>query len=281
MVLYDAETLMVIADTLDELKHIYFPDKTITIHYNNVKLIKWLLSSYAHKEELFALFDKYYKIWPDKFTQELIELTAGENFQNILDFVQDPKKYLQNTNTEEGIQELQALEMYLTHMNVQNYTIVFDPFITRGLDYYTGMVYETFFEDDMALWSISSGGRYDGLTHYIDPKRNFSGVGGSIGLSRIMTLIFESWTAVSLDTTSYLCVNFQETFSDIARLAHMLRTDGNHVEIYPVADKLGKQFAYADKKWIPYVVILWSGEKDAGIYKVKTLLTGEETQHTL
>lgn len=68
------------------------------------------------------------------------------------------------------------METILQKMNINNLKLVFDPFITRGLDYYTGTVYETFFDDDMALGSISSGGRYDGLTAHIDPKRSFSGV---------------------------------------------------------------------------------------------------------
>ncbi|MEI6426399.1 MAG: histidine--tRNA ligase [Candidatus Absconditabacteria bacterium] len=281
MIFYDAETLIVIANILDEIKKTYFSDKGITIHYNNRKLIEGLLADYTNKGEIFGLFDKYYKIGAEKFEEELKSLTVNEDTQRILEFVSDPKKYLSHSKSEEGIQQLLELEGYLEKLNTKGVKLVFDPFITRGLDYYTGTVYETFLDDDMALGSISSGGRYDGLTKYIDPKRSFSGVGGSIGISRLMTLIFEQGEGSKQTTTNYLCIHFAETFSEIAKIADKLRSEGNNVEIYPVADKLGKQFSYADKKNIVNVVILGTSERDAGIYKVKNLVQGTETEFPL
>ena len=278
MLVYDAETLIVSAHALDKIRQIYFPKKTITIHYNNVKLIKWLLAWYVQKEALFSLFDKFYKIGKEKFEEEVIHLTQNEDTQKILDFVHDPKKYLSHTHAQEWIEELLSLETYLSALNVSWYSLVYDPFITRGLDYYTGMVYETFFDDDMALWSISSGWRYDGLTKYIDAKRSFSGVGWSIGISRLMALIFEQGDILEQTTTEYLCIHFPETFSDVSLIAQNLRNQWHTVEIYPSADKLGKQFWYADKKWIPFVIILWTWEKQQGIYKIKNMKTGEETE---
>lgn len=271
MILYDAETLLVIAQVFDQLKQRYFNAMSITIHYNDRKFLAKLLDHYPQKAELYSLFDKYYKIGKEKFEQELITLLGKDQAAVVLQGIVNPDKN----------PELIELEDVLHKMNTKWLSLVFDPFITRGLDYYTGMVYETFFDDDMALGSISSWWRYENLTTYIDPKRNFSGVGGSIGISRLVALILEKGVAETPVTTDYLCVNFSETFSDIAVLAEQLRQEEKKVEIYPSADKLGKQFAYADKKGIPYVVVLWEGEKAKNIYKIKHMKTGEETEYII
>jgi len=271
MVFYDAETLIVIANILEEIRKEYFPNKTISIHYNDRKFLSKLLDDLANKDDVYSLFDKYYKIGAEKFEQELYTLVSAEKAKAIQNQILNPDKN----------PELIELEVILQKMNINNLKLVFDPFITRGLDYYTGTVYETFFDDDMALGSISSGGRYDGLTAHIDPKRSFSGVGGSIGISRLMTLIFEQEEAKKQSSTEYLCVNFTDTFGEICSIAQILRSSGKHVEIYPVADKLGKQFSYADKKWIPYVVILGTGELEKKIYKVKDLQTWTEAEYPL
>jgi len=271
MLLYDAETLLVIANVFEQLRQLYFQGMSITVHYNDRRFLAKLLDHYPQKNELYVLFDKYYKIGKEKFEQELAVLVGDKQAEFILQSIAHPEK-----NT-----ELVELETLLDNMNIKKLNIVFDPFITRGLDYYTGMVYETFFDDDMALGSISSWWRYENLTTYIDPKRNFSGVGGSIGISRLVSLILEKNVCEVPVTTEYLCVNFSETFADISILAEQLRQQGKSVEIYPSADKLGKQFAYADKKWIPYVVILGEGEKAQKLYKVKDMKTGNETEIAL
>ncbi len=271
MIFYDAETLVVIANILEEIRKIYFPKKTITIHYNDRKFLAKLLDDLSNKDEVYSLFDKYYKIWTEKFEEELYTLVRKEKAKDIMNQILNPDKN----------PELIELEQHLTKMNTNWLKFVFDPFITRGLDYYTGTVYETFFDDDMALGSISSWGRYDGLTAHIDPKRSFSGVWGSIGISRLMTLIFEQEEAKKQANTEYLCINFTDTFWEICTIAQTLRNQWHNVEIYPVADKLGKQFGYADKKGIPHVIILWPGELEKKIYKIKDLQTGTETEYPL
>lgn len=269
MLFYDAETLVVIANIFEEIKEKYFKWKSISIHYNDRKFLAKLLDHYPNKSDLYNLFDKYYKIWADKFNEELINLIGEQEAKIIQQKLSNPEKN----------EELLEVENIIKKLNTQNLKIIFDPFITRGLDYYTGMVYETFFDDDMALWSISSGWRYENLTTYIDPKRNFSGVGWSIGISRLMALLFENWKWLEQSNTTHLCVNFAETFTDICNIANKLRSEWNNVEIYPSADKLGKQFGYADKKGIPNVVILWEWEKSDWIYKIKNMTTGEEKEY--
>lgn len=267
MLFYDAETLIVIANVFEDIRKNYLKWKSISIHYNDRKFLAKLLDHYPNKSDLYSLFDKYYKIGKEKFDQELINLVGEIESNKIQKQLSNPEKNPELLELEENIKKL----------NTQNLKIIFDPFITRGLDYYTGMVYETFLDDDMWLWSISSGGRYENLTTYIDSKRNFSWVGWSIWISRLMALIFENGEWSKQTTTNYLCINFKETFGDICTIAQELRKENNNVEIYPSADKLGKQFTYADKKGIPYVVILGEWEKSDWTYKIKHMETGEET----
>lgn len=269
-IFYDAETLIVIGNIFKEItesKNLW----KVTIHYNDRKFLAKLLDHYPTKDELYSLFDKFYKIGKEKFDTELINLIGESEAKKIQDQISNPDKN----------PELLELEKYITKLNTNNLSIVFDPFITRGLDYYTGMVYETFFDDDISLWSISSGWRYENLTTYIDAKRNFSGVGGSIGISRLVSLILEKGEGSLQNRTDYLCINFEETFADTAKIANKLRSEWNNVEIYPSPDKLGKQFTYADRKSIPYVVILGEWEKSEWIYKVKNMATGEEEIHKI
>lgn len=281
MIFYDAETLVVVANALEEIRKNYFSKKSITIHYNNRKLIDGLLEWYSQKEAIFSLFDKYYKIGTKKFEEELEKLTSNEDTQRILEFIKDPKNYLSHSKSREWIQELRELEDYLEKLNVKKHKLVFDPLITRGLDYYTSTVYEAFFDNDIEIGSISWGGRYDGLTGYIDPKKNFSGVGGSIGISRLVTLILEGGSDSKQTISDYLCVNFSETLTEILKIADRLRNEWYNIEVYPSANKLDKQFGYADKKWIPHVVILGEWEKKEWIYKIKNMKTWEETSKKL
>ncbi len=270
MILYDAEILIVVASIFEDLKKEY-PISKVTVHYNDRRFLSQLLDMYPQKTELYSLFDKYYKIGWEEFSKELINIVGEQEAETIQKKLKDPIKN----------PELLELENCLQKLNTNNLQFAFDPFITRGLDYYTGMVYETFFDDDMALGSVSSGGRYENLTTYIDPKKNFSWVGGSIWISRIVSLLLEKGNSSLDNRTTHLCVNFPDTLEDIAKIANILRNEWKYVELYPVADKLGKQFAYADKKWIPYVVIFGEEEKALRRYKIKDMKTGEEKEITL
>ena len=109
----------------------------------------------------------------------------------------------------------------------------------------------------------------------------YSGVGGSIGLSRMTYLVLENMKPSQQTVADYLFVNFENTIADIYAVATKYIQEGKNIEIYPSPDKLGKQFGLADKKGIPYVVILGEGEKQAGKYKIKTMKTGEEQEISL
>lgn len=287
---YDAEMLVVIARTLHDVIARFLGSKPFTLHVNNRYLLAWFFSQFDEKivPQLYNLLDKFYKISFDVFQKEVAELVSPSEVKKIVSFVQsnfdrlDPN-LVDNDMYRKWYQELQEVLRFVDGLNQEKkYAIVWDPCIIRGLDYYTGTVYETLFDDDIALGSISSGGRYENLTGYINPKKsNYSWVGWSIWLSRMVYLILEIMKPEHTTQTEYLFVHFPETIKDILMLAGIFIKEGKTVEIYPSAEKLGKQFTYADKKWIPHVVIFGEGEKALKTYKIKNMKTGEEKEIAL
>jgi histidyl-tRNA synthetase len=152
--------------------------------------------------------------------------------------------------------------------------------IVRGLDYYTGSIYETLLDDHPRLGSICSGGRYENLAgHYT--KSRLPGVGISIGATRLfsqmldMKLVGEGRGAVA--HVLILAVEPQLA-ADYARMAVQLREAGLNVEVYGGDDKLGKQLKYADRSNIPLAVIYGSREQAAGIVHVKNLVETVSTK---
>lgn len=284
---YDSESLFVIHKTLEEIKNRFFAEKKIVMRINNRYLLSWFLEQFPIGAEIiYSLFDKYYKIGHEVFVQELAASWLSSSDQKkIITFTETKLEDLsEKLSTSEkfkrGLTELQEVMNHIGLLNTSyGFTFLYDPFIVRGLDYYTGTVYEVYFDDDMGLGSISGGGRYENLTWYIDPKKKFySWVGGSIGLSRMSSLILEHVEATQATAAEYLFVNFEDTIVDIYALATSFIDEWKNIEIYPTPDKLGKQFAYADKKWIPNVIILGEGELKDKIYKIKHMKTGEEKE---
>lgn len=156
--------LVVIAKTLREIVAKFLNNKPFSIHVNNRYLLAGFFSQFDEKvvPQLYSLLDKYYKIGADTFAKELELLVSSDEAKKILDFVQTDFQKLSpdlvdNDLYRRGHTELKEVFAYVDGLNQQqNYTIVWDPYVIRGLDYYTGTVYETFFDDDIALGSISS-----------------------------------------------------------------------------------------------------------------------------
>ncbi|MBA3393161.1 MAG: histidine--tRNA ligase [Deltaproteobacteria bacterium] len=177
-----------------------------------------------------------------------------------------------------GLAELQRVYEGTLALGVPESRFQIDLSIARGLDYYTGTVYETFLDDHPRLGSICSGGRYENLAgHYT--KSKLPGVGISIGATRLfsqlleMKVIDETTVAIS----DVLVLQVEPTLAaTYAELATELRRAGLNVEVYGGEDKLAKQFKYADRAKVPLAVICGSRERDAGIVKVKDLRSATE-----
>ncbi len=289
---YDAEMLYTLRSTVEIIRKKYFPEQNWMLRVNNRKLLSGFFQSLTQDNKdqtkaLYKLFDDYYKIGHDTFLQGLQKawLTADQ-IQQVEDFVATPIHELDSNNYDNNelfaqwVQEIQQVFSYFGKLNADNaISVYYDPFIVRGLAYYTGTVFETLVENDIGLGSLCSGGRYANLTQSIDQKsQRFDGVGGSIGLSRLFTLIQEDETMktqmITQQTqTEYLLINFEDTQDNIFALAHQLASEWKTVEIYPEPVKLWKQFGYADKKGIPFVILLGAGEKEQGIYVIKEMKT--------
>ena len=159
-------------------------------------------------------------------------------------------------------------------------TYVLDPSITRGLDYYTGVVYETFLNDLPSIGSVCSGGRYDNLAG-LYMKEKISGVGSSIGLDRLIAgleqlgVISKKGSFVDLEifcVDSSLSVEYQG-------LAQKFRENGISCEVFPDAKKIGQQYNVTDKKGIQWGVLMNAENAKAGTFTLKNLATREQFEN--
>lgn len=298
---YDAEIIATLGSTLNKILKSCELQDTAVFHINNKKLVKAFLAEVSQDEEqmqqISTLIDKYKKIGTENFIATLREdlNISAENSEKILKFISFQSEKIEDCDQilgfadseafKEGVEELRTVLTFLKQlkeaMNL-DFEWKIDLQIIRGLDYYTGTIFEAVLKNDEKLGSICGGGRYANLTGYIDPKRSdYCGVGGSIGISRLLGKIFELKEEKKQTVADYLFLHFEENFEAILKLAGTFAEKNQTFEIFPTAEKLGKQFAYADKKGIPYVVIYGQGEKEAGIYKVKNMKTGEEKSISL
>ena len=310
---YDAEIIATLGSTLNKILKSCDLQDTAVFHINNKKLVKaflWIVGEDEKQRQNIAnLIDKIDKISAEKFNQELEALGINElNIKRINQYLKTNWHYNQslksrkpdvlfstkNNSPEEEVfldlftqwikeidDVLNILHLITKSLNIK-IDFCFDSKIIRGLDYYTGTIFEAVLKNDEKLGSICGGGRYANLTGYIDPKRSdYCGVGGSIGISRLLGKIFELKEEKKQTVADYLFLYFGENFEEILKLAGTFAEKNQTFEIFPTAEKLGKQFAYADKKGIPYVIIYGQGEKEADIYKIRDMKTWEETTYKL
>jgi histidyl-tRNA synthetase len=154
--------------------------------------------------------------------------------------------------------------------------LVLDPSITRGLDYYTGVVFETFLNDLPSLGSVCSGGRYDNLTGLF-MKEPVSGVGASIGLDRLMAGLEELGRLESSESNTDVLILLMDEglLARYQRWARELRNDGLSVEVYPELKKLSVQFKYAESRGIPVALIAGAEEAAGNKVNLKDLRSRE------
>ena len=157
--------------------------------------------------------------------------------------------------------------------------IKIDLSICRGLDYYTGTIYETFLTDLPGIGSVCSGGRYDNLASKYT-KQVLPGVGASLGVDRLIAAMEELKHPLLTGQTTpaqVLVVNFDAArLGDYQRIARALRAAGVSTEVYPDAKKVGQQLAYAEKRGFKLAVIAGPAEFEQGVWKVKDLAKREE-----
>ena len=293
---YDWETILTLMHALNAvLDKLNINDEAV-FHISNRKLTIWLLNDLVWEEKtpiVCSYIDKRKKIWKENFIASLVEAWIekwkAEKINEIISRtytvkeIKEIDKLSKNKLFFEWLAELKSVINFFESWEDstwENLNYIIDLQIIRGLDYYSGTVFEAVLKWDEWLGSICWWWKYDHLTGYLNPKKDiYTGFGGSIWISRLLSKIFgeeKEWKFKQKTSTEYLFLNFEETKSQILKLMNKLQKEGKNCEFYYQSDKLGKQFGYADKKWIPYVVILGEWEWSDWVYKIKNMQNWEE-----
>ena len=283
----DAEIPSVIYNLIKELGFEEF-----TIRINNRKILNGLFEYINQKDnsvEILRIIDKIEKIGKDAVIADLEKIgVSKEAIEKIINFIEidgttDEKlQKLQDLNIENetfklGLEELISVVKYIRIFGVPDTHFKVDLTIARGLDYYTGTVYETFLNDYRELGSVCSGGRYENLAEYYTDKK-LPGVGISIGLTRLFYKLNELGLikAEKASMSDVLVIPMVDDLSKPIILANSLREKNINTEIYLNDKKLKAKLKYADKLQIPYVIIVGEDEINSGVINVKNMITGEE-----
>ena len=287
--LYDAELPNVIYTTFQELG---FSD--FTIHINNRKILNGLFSSLNLTEistDIMRIIDKIAKIGEENVIKELSALgVSSEAISKIMNFIaisgsNDEKlNALDNIGiTDElfvkGLSELKEVVKCIRLFGMSENNFMIDLTIARGLDYYTGTVYETFLNDYPELGSVCSGGRYDNLAEYYTDKK-LPGVGISIGLTRLFYKLNEL-QALKFDKRAIadvLVVSASDDISVCLPIATKLRNSDINTEVYMENKKIKAKFKYADKLSVPFVIVIGETELETNTVSLKNMSTGEQLQ---
>ena len=283
-ILNEAEIPAIIYETFSRLGL-----KRFQIRVNNRKILNGFYAMQGLSEQsgdIMRTVDKLDKIGPDKVQVLLTEdvgLTA-EQADEILKFMAIDGDVLaalgqyrgRNEVFDTGLDELAAVVENLSNFGVPTENFAVDLTIARGLDYYTGTVYETMLLDHPEIGSVCSGGRYDNLAgYYID--KPLPGVGISIGLTRLFYVLGEQGMlnpALPTAPADALILPMTEDLGPAIRLATALRASGIRTQLYTEAKKFKAKMSYADKLGIPYVLFLGEDEIAQGKCSVKDLRTG-------
>jgi histidyl-tRNA synthetase len=233
----------------------------------------------ARSVELLRIIDKRRKVGEEKATEMLAEIAGAQNAADIAAFTRiesDPALTLKKMKDavggeNEGAQRLDRISECLQRLDVSA-SFVLDPSITRGLDYYTGIVFETFLSGLPDIGSVCSGGRYNDLAS-LYTKQSLPGVGASIGIDRLMAAMEElGLLGAGSSATSVLILCLDDSLlGSYHRLAGSLRAAGVAAEVFPEKKKLALQFGYAEKKGIPLAVVWGEDEEKAGRVGLKDL----------
>jgi histidyl-tRNA synthetase len=258
----------------------------VKVHYAHRGVFNTFLSRLGlagQSVEVLRTIDKERKIGPEKTREILSEIAGGENADRILAYarVEDSAtltraKLAEAAGSEApGVKRLGEIVAAIEDLGVAG-TFVLDPSITRGLDYYTGIVFETFLDRLPGIGSVCSGGRYDDLASLYTSQR-LPGVGASIGLDRLMAAMEELGEAGQATAgPSVLVLMLEEgLLAEYHRIVFAFRDAGIPAEVYPEPRKLAVQFAYAEKRGIPLAVIAGSDERAKGVMNLKDLRSRE------
>ena len=281
----DIEVVLVINDLLSALQIDRF-----TIRVNNRMVLNGLLESLSLADKavpLLRCLDKLAKIGREKVIEEMIKeagvteeqagkvlLLAESTGSNLEILERVNAEFGRNPTAAEGVRRLKELLTAIQTAGVPEGRVIIDLSIARGLDYYTGTIYETFLTDLPGIGSICSGGRYDNLAS-LYTKQVLPGVGASLGVDRLLTALEEikhPWLTGQSTPVPVIILQFDsEKLGDYQRMGRALRAAGVGAEVYPEVKRLKAQFEYADKRGFRLALIAGPEEFSKGIVKLKDL----------
>ncbi len=286
----DIETLFVIHDLFERLGFSAF-----TIRVNHRQLLNGLLEQVGLAEQsvgVLRAIDKLPKIGRDAVLKELTEAVGAspEAAGRVLDFAAltgSPGEILAQVESlvgssergREGVSRLRELFAVAAAAGIPEQRVALDVSIARGLDDYTGTIYETFLNDLRGIGSVCSGGRYDNLAGLFT-RTPLPGVGGSLGLDRLLAAMEELGLLPKAATPAQVLVTmFDESrVGDYLRIGRVLRQGGIATEVFPQSKKLPKQLQYADRKGFRIALIAGSEEFAAQVWQVKDLQAGQQAE---
>ena len=290
--LNDAEMPSIIYSIFKELG---FGDFTISI--NNRKILNGLFEAIGQKDnsvEILRIIDKIDKIGKENVVKEIKELGVEDdkidvimNFISITGSVEETIEQLRNLKIDcelfqTGVNELEEVAKNISTFGVPRENYKIDLTIARGLDYYTGTVYETFLNEYRNLGSVCSGGRYENLAEYYTDKK-LPGVGISIGLTRLFFQLTDK-KIIEVGNNSIakvLIISMVDSFEKSIEVATKLRDNDINTQIYTNKDKIKNQFKYANRLNIPYVIVIGEDEIKENKVSLKNMETGEQNTITI
>ena len=292
---YDAELPCIIYNVFKK-----FAFGEFVIKINNRKILNGFFSSLGLSEQvtdILRIVDKIDKIGAEIVKEELIKIGVSEEaadrilyFINIDGSNDEIINALKNLNIEneifnKGVEEIEQVINYLRMFNIPENNFKIALSIARGLDYYTGTVYETNLVDYPELGSICSGGRYDNLTSYYS-NQTMPGVGISIGLTRLFDQLMDNGLIEKIQTNSsiaqVLIVDADNSnFEYVSNVGNILRQNNIRTDIYYGDKQLKNKMKYANKLAIPYVLIIGETEKNKSLVTIKDMVSGEQSLTTI
>jgi histidyl-tRNA synthetase len=289
-IIADAELIAILYEAFRQLGF-----DSVRIRLNDRQLLSGIIlgSGVAEgmEDEVCRSIDKLEKIGAEGVLAELdakgIDAAASREILRLLDLPGDRQERsaaLKNAvgsrpETITGLETIQRLYQLLEPLGVSEQAVSFDPHLARGLDYYTGPIFETVLDDLPHIGSLSGGGRYDGMIGELT-GRDLPATGTTLGLDRITTALdqLERDTEAPPAAAILITVFDDQLAADSLTLAAELRSSGVTVEVFPGTEKLGKQFGYADRKGIPLVAVLGPEELERGVVRIKDLASGEQQE---
>ena len=265
------------------------------IRVNNRKILNGFYALLGLEEcaaDIMHTIDKLDKIGAEKCRALLLEggvaETKADEIMRFITFSGTSAEKLafldsykgKNEVFDAGLGELGAVCAYLPQFGVPEENFEIDLTIARGLDYYTGTVYETTLTDHPEIGSVCSGGRYDNLAEYYTDKK-LPGVGISIGLTRLF-FVLEEQGMLSDDIVTAPCdaliIPMTEQLGEAVKTATLLRQSGIRTQLYSEDKKFKAKMSYADKIGVPFVVFIGDDELSKGVLKIKDMRSGEQTE---